>query len=329
MATNAGSHAAPPQSTPPRPGMVWIPGGTFRMGSDRFYPEERPVREVRVDGFWIDRHPVTNEQFSRFVAATGYVTVAERPPDPALYPGAPPENLVAGSMVFMPTSGPVDLEQLARTGGPGPPGRTGAIPAARKAPSRGWPTIPWCRWRWPTSRPIAPGRARRCPRKRSGSMRRAAGSTAPIFTWGNEERPEWSVHGQHLAGPFPLAEHEGGWVRLHLAGRQLSRQRLRACSTWPATSGNGPRTGTPSPQSSRCHIGCCVPAEPARRRARGEHQPAPRPVPHPAQGRQRRIAPVRSELLLPLPPGGAPAAGHRHRHEPPRVPLRRPNTDRS
>jgi formylglycine-generating enzyme required for sulfatase activity len=64
--------------------MVWIPGGTFRMGSDAFYPEEGPVRDVRVGGFWMDRHPVTNRQFSRFVAATRYVPVAERAPDPAL-----------------------------------------------------------------------------------------------------------------------------------------------------------------------------------------------------------------------------------------------------
>src|SRR5262245_47035503 len=108
MPTNAGRHAAPPGSAPPRPSMVWIPGGTFRMGSDDFYPEERPVHEVGVDGFWIDRHPVTNQQFDRFIAATGYVTIAEQPPDAALYPGAPAENLVAGSMVFTPTSGPVD-----------------------------------------------------------------------------------------------------------------------------------------------------------------------------------------------------------------------------
>jgi formylglycine-generating enzyme len=88
MATNARSPAASPQSTTPRLGMVWIPGGTFRMGSNDFYPEERPVREVRVNGFWIDCHPVANEQFARFVAATGYVTVAEQPPNAALDPGA-------------------------------------------------------------------------------------------------------------------------------------------------------------------------------------------------------------------------------------------------
>jgi formylglycine-generating enzyme required for sulfatase activity len=79
------------------------------MGSERHYTEERPLRRVAVDGFSIDPHPVTNKQFAAFVEATDYRTVAERPPDPALYPGAPPENLVAGSLVFGPTGGPVDL----------------------------------------------------------------------------------------------------------------------------------------------------------------------------------------------------------------------------
>ena len=73
-------------------GMVWVPGGTFAMGSDRHYPEEAPVRDVTVDGFWIDDHPVTNLEFTRFVKATGHVTFAEQPPDPADYPGADPEH---------------------------------------------------------------------------------------------------------------------------------------------------------------------------------------------------------------------------------------------
>ena len=63
-------------------GMVFVDGATFRMGSAAFYPEEQPVREVQVDGFWIDEHPVTVHQFRRFVKDTGYVTVAERSPDP-------------------------------------------------------------------------------------------------------------------------------------------------------------------------------------------------------------------------------------------------------
>jgi formylglycine-generating enzyme required for sulfatase activity len=89
--------------------MTWIPGGEFAMGSDRHYPEEAPVRTVAVDGFWLDEHPVTNLEFRRFVKATGHVTMAERPPDPADYPGAKPDLLFAGSVVFEQSSGPVDL----------------------------------------------------------------------------------------------------------------------------------------------------------------------------------------------------------------------------
>jgi formylglycine-generating enzyme required for sulfatase activity len=91
-----------------RAGMAWIQGGTFLMGSEDFYPEERPVRRVEVDGFWIDERPVTVAEFRRFVKATGYVTVAERPLDPAQYPDADPEALVPGSLVFHRTRGPVD-----------------------------------------------------------------------------------------------------------------------------------------------------------------------------------------------------------------------------
>lgn len=93
--------------------MVWIPGGTFRMGSDRHYPEERPVHRVAIDGFWIDRFPVTNERFARFVEATGHRTFAETPPEAKDYPGALRDMLYAGSMVFVQPSGPVDLKNLA------------------------------------------------------------------------------------------------------------------------------------------------------------------------------------------------------------------------
>jgi len=90
-------------------GMVRIPGGTFRMGSDHHYPEEAPVHRVTVDGFWMDRTPVTNRQFRKFVNATGYVTFAEIPPDPRDYPGALPHMLRPGSLVFTPPKPPVDL----------------------------------------------------------------------------------------------------------------------------------------------------------------------------------------------------------------------------
>jgi sulfatase modifying factor 1 len=92
--------------------MKWVPGGEFAMGSESFYPEERPVRRVAVEGFWIDEHPVTVAEFRRFIKATGHATVAERELDPAQYPDADPSALVPGSLVFRPSRGPVDLRDF-------------------------------------------------------------------------------------------------------------------------------------------------------------------------------------------------------------------------
>ena len=92
--------------------LVCIPSQTATVGSDDHYPEERPAQPVSVDEFWIQAHQVTNAGFTEFITATGYVTVAERPLDPADYPDAPAENLQPGSMVFTRTQGPVDLRHL-------------------------------------------------------------------------------------------------------------------------------------------------------------------------------------------------------------------------
>ena len=96
----------------PFPDMVWIPGGTFRMGSAEHYPEERPVHKVTVGGFWMDRTPVTVAAFQPFVAATSHVTFAEIPPNPADYPGAKKELLHPGSLVFVKPPNPVDLSDF-------------------------------------------------------------------------------------------------------------------------------------------------------------------------------------------------------------------------
>jgi formylglycine-generating enzyme required for sulfatase activity len=102
VGAKASEHAA-------TPGMIRIPGGTFRMGSDKHYPEEAPAHHVKVDSFFIDPTPVTNRQFKEFVKATGHVTFAEIPPDPAHYPDALPHMLYAGSLVFTPSPHQVDL----------------------------------------------------------------------------------------------------------------------------------------------------------------------------------------------------------------------------
>lgn len=86
-------------ATAVHPGMVWIPGGTLAFG-DTVYPEEQPVRDTPVAGFWMDRTEVSNDAFAAFVQATGYVTVAERAVDPALHPGLPPEMRLPGAVVF-------------------------------------------------------------------------------------------------------------------------------------------------------------------------------------------------------------------------------------
>lgn len=99
---------------PVRTGMRHVAAGEFLMGSDSFYPEEAPVRRVRVDGFWIDETPVTNREFARFVDATGHRTLAEIAPDPRDYPGMDPAMARAGSLLFQRTSGPVDLQDYSQ-----------------------------------------------------------------------------------------------------------------------------------------------------------------------------------------------------------------------
>lgn len=126
---HAGAGTAPPTAaaaaavrvnTTPAPGaapegMVWIPGGTFWMGCENCgMPDALPVHVVEVTGFWMDRTPVTNAAFERFVKATGYVTVAERPLDPRDFPGVPSDKLVPGSAVFVPTGTPVALDNPLR-----------------------------------------------------------------------------------------------------------------------------------------------------------------------------------------------------------------------
>jgi formylglycine-generating enzyme required for sulfatase activity len=109
---SASAPANAPASIPEIPAaMAWIAGGSFLMGSNDHYPEEAPMHPVSVDGFWMDSHLVTNQQFGRFVSATGYVTLAEKTPRAEDYPGAIPEMLQPGSVVFHKPPKPISRSQ--------------------------------------------------------------------------------------------------------------------------------------------------------------------------------------------------------------------------
>lgn len=131
-----------PASTPCPPGAAWIPGGTFRFGADDQYPEERAAGGVRVNGFCIGAHEVTNAEFRRFVEATGYVTVAERPLPADDFPDLPPERLAAGALVFRPVPEGQPIPDLGWWHWvPGAEWRHPGGPATTIAGLEGWPVV--------------------------------------------------------------------------------------------------------------------------------------------------------------------------------------------
>ena len=224
--------AAPAGARPA--GMAWIPGGEFSLGcaDPRSLPyggsdpmrDARPVHRVRVSGFWMDIHEVTNDEFGEFVEATGYLTVAEQPPQAEDFPGAPPENLVAGSIVFTPPREQVPVRDASGT-----------------AHLRWWAYVPGASWRHPSgpasdlegrgdepvvhvayedAKAYAAWAGKRLPSEAEWECAARGGLAGATYPWGDEFRPGGTWMANTWQGRFP-GEHtaEDGYAGIAPVGR--------------------------------------------------------------------------------------------------------------
>ncbi|MEW6269287.1 MAG: formylglycine-generating enzyme family protein [Thermodesulfobacteriota bacterium] len=204
------AHAAEPAAQPPPSeapaGMVWIPPAEFAMGTEEpAMTDARPVHRVFVDGFWIDRTEVTNEQFRRFVDATGHVTVAERALRPEDFPGVPPEALVPGSIVFTPPDGQVSLHDHLRWWRyvPGASWRHPFGPGSDVAGRERHPVVhvafedaaAYCKWA-----------GKRLPTEAEFERAARGGLDGKRYAWGDELRPAGKWQANTWQGRFPSSD---------------------------------------------------------------------------------------------------------------------------
>ena len=205
-ATSAQVNATPAPGPAPS-GMVWIPGGTFWMGCENCgMPDALPMHLVAVDGFWMDRAPVTNAEFERFVKATSYVTVAERPLDPRDFPGVPGEKLVPGSAIFVPTSTPVPLDnplQWWRY----TPGANWKHPAGPGSDLKARADHPAVHVAFEDAVAYATWAGKRLPTEAEFEFAARGGLDRQKYPWGNDMNPGGNAAANTWQGQFPARDH--------------------------------------------------------------------------------------------------------------------------
>ena len=302
--------------------MVWIPGGTFRMGSDKHYAEEAPVHRVTVDGFWIDRTPVTNRQFREFVKATGHVTFAEIAPDPKDYPGALPNMLKAGSLVFTPPKHPIEDMGNWSQWWTFKFGTNWRRPYGPRSSLSGLNDRPVVHVAHSDALAYAKWAGKDLPTEAEWEFAAHGGLDGAEFAWGDEFTPGGKQMANTWQGAFPNEN-------LKLDGYE----RTSPVTAFPPN-GYGVHdmignvwewTNDWYSAGHQADAGkaCCIPTNPRGSLEDSSYDPCQPEIRDSSQSAQGRFASVRPELLPPLPPGRASSGAGRHLDESCRFPLRR------